>query len=51
MKENTAVYANGFTFLLSKEGGEAVLVFTQNQPKYDERKKFFQTMKGLRSKP
>ena len=47
MKENTAVYANGFTFLLSKEGGEAVLVFTQNQPKYDERKKAFSDNEGI----
>lgn len=36
MEKKISQYANGFTFLLSKDGGEAVLTFTQNQPCYDE---------------
>ena len=31
-----ALYANGFSFLVSRDSGEGVLTFTQNQPKYDE---------------
>ena len=35
MENKISQYANGFSFLLSKDGGEAVLTFTQNQPCYD----------------
>ena len=41
------MWRNLSTNLLSKEGGEAVLVFTQNQPKYDERKKAFSDNEGI----
>lgn len=35
MENKISQYANGFSFLLSKDSGEAVLTFTQNQPCYD----------------
>lgn len=46
MENKISKYANGFSFLLSKDGGEAVLTFTQNQPCYDEDTGRFDNDKG-----
>lgn len=46
MDNKVSKYANGFTFLLSKDSGEAVLTFTQNQPQYDEQTGKFEGKAG-----
>ena len=46
MDNKVSQYANGFSFLLSKEGGEAVITFTQNQPRYNAETGKFENEKG-----
>ena len=46
MEKKISQYANGFSFLLSKEGGEAVITFTQNQPQYNEETGKFEKESG-----
>lgn len=46
MEDKEPKYANGFSFVLSKDGGEAIIAFTQNQPKYNSGTGKFEDSKG-----
>lgn len=41
-----AVYANGFSFIVSKDSGEVVIAFTQNQPEFDGKTGQFEEVDG-----
>jgi len=44
--KTTAQYSNGFSFLLSRDSGEAVIAFTQNQPEFSPEAGKFQDASG-----
>ncbi len=39
--KNVVQYANGFSITASKESGEMLIAFTQNQPVFDEKEEQF----------